>query len=82
MRTRLIRLSDEERLDIQRLLAVQRRLSDADGPAKALDRDNWQGFERIARAHGINPALVSGLRVDFRAGGVEARVELRPEPSV
>lgn len=82
MRTRLIRLSPAEQLEIERLLAVQRRLSDAEGPAKAVDRDGWQGFERIARAHGINPALVSGLRIDFRAGGVEARVELRPEPSV
>jgi hypothetical protein len=82
VRTRTIALTTEEQLEIQRLLAVQRRLSDADGPAKAVDRDSWQSFERIARAHGIDPGHVSGLRVDFRAGGIEARVELRPEPSV
>ena len=67
---------------MQRLLAVQRRLSDAEGPAKTVDRDNWQGFERIARAHGIDPTLVTGLRLDIRPGGIEAHVELRPEPSV
>ena len=82
VRTRRIVLTAEEQLEVERLLAVQRRLSDADGPAKAVDRDGWQRFERIARSHGIDPGLVAGLRIDFRAGGVEARVELRPEPSV
>ena len=82
METRRIQLSAEEQLEVERLLAVQRRLSDADGPAKAVERDGWQHFERIARAHGIDPALVAGLRIDFRAGGAEARVELRPEPTV
>lgn len=82
VQTRRIQLSAEERLEVERLLAVQRRLSDAEGPGKAVDRDGWQRFERIARAHGIDPALVAGLRIDFSPAGVEAHVELRPEPTV
>jgi transposase-like protein len=83
VRTRLIPLTEQEKAEIQRLLAVQRRLSDADGPAKAVGSETWQAFERIARAHGIDPAAVADLRIDFRAGGgIEARFELRPEPRV
>lgn len=82
MRTRVISVTPEEQVEIQRVLAVQRRMSDAEGAGKGVDRENWQALERIARAHGIDPALMAGLRVDFRAGGVEVLVELRPEPSV
>jgi transposase-like protein len=83
VRTRLIPLTAEEQAEIQRLLAVQRRMSDVEGPAKAASSDIWQAFERIARAHGIDPSLVADLQIDFRAGGaIEARVELRPEPRV